>query len=161
MSEQSPPIFAGDAPRERLISALRLELLGPETPDEILQQSPNTRYLVGMLAPKGTPLDPTEDEGLEGDGGEDQGDGQVPMAASLDPNSIGISFAVEAAARSVPIVLRGGEYEKVQKAQEADTEEPASIERDEDPADTADDKKKRISYEWPRAQREERRELVV
>ena len=40
--------------RGQLLHALRLELMGPERPDEELRESPITRYVVGMLAPIGT-----------------------------------------------------------------------------------------------------------
>src|SRR5688572_7238540 len=84
----------GDTARDRLVEALRLELLGPETPDETLSQSPNTRYLVGMLAPSGSPLDPVENETFESEESDEQTEGRPPTSASLDPSSIGLSFAV-------------------------------------------------------------------
>ena len=43
----------GETVRERLLNALKTDLLGPEAPDEQLAQSPSTRYLIGMLAPQG------------------------------------------------------------------------------------------------------------
>src|SRR3954447_3432533 len=134
--------FQGATPRDRLIDALRIELLGPEAPDEVLKQSPNTRYLVGMLAPGGTPLDPVEDDAMENSEGEEQSDGQVPLAASLDPSSIGISFAVESDSPPVPVSLRWGRYEKVEKAEEEEVaDESRSLERDDDPETTANRKK--------------------
>ena len=73
-----------------------------------------------MLAPSGTPLDPVEDETFEGSEGEEPSDGKVPMSASLDPSSIGISFAIEKGADPVRVVMRWGEYEKVERADEVD-----------------------------------------
>lgn len=153
-------VMQSDTVRERLINALRLELLGPETPDEVLHQSPNTRYLLGMLAPSGTPLDPVEDETYEGTEADEQTDGQVPTAASLDPSSIGISFAVEAGADSVRVELRWGEYSKEEKEQETEAEDSTSVDRDDDPDNTADQKKRRVA-EWPRMQHAESRDLTV
>ena len=56
------PEFEGELARDRLVSALKFDLLGPEDPHEVLRQSPKTWYLVGMLAPSGTALDAAEDD---------------------------------------------------------------------------------------------------
>ena len=74
----------GETVRERLLSALEIDLLGPEAPDEVLSQSPSTRYLVGMLAPKGTKLSPTEDEGTDStiDGEEEKESGASSHTAT-------------------------------------------------------------------------------
>ena len=63
--ETSFPQFEGTLVRDRLLAALRYDLLGPEEPDEVLRQSPKTRYLVGMLAPNGTMIEAAEDEQSE------------------------------------------------------------------------------------------------
>src|SRR5687768_2527985 len=63
--------------RGRLLEALRLELLGPETPEEELHESPLSRYATGMLAPLGTGIpDEEREEELTG-GGEDEEAGGV------------------------------------------------------------------------------------
>ncbi|MEA2495914.1 MAG: hypothetical protein QOJ29_3825 [Thermoleophilaceae bacterium] len=158
-----PPTYLdvdGHTVRERLVNALRLDLLGPETPDEVLNQSPNTRYLVGMLAPSGTPLDPVEDETFEASESDEPTDGQAPMAASLDPSSIGISFAIEVGARPVRVDMRWGEYEKVETHEELDAEESPAVERNDATADGAG-KQTRRSVDWPRTQHEASHELPV
>jgi hypothetical protein len=48
--------------RDALVETLRYELLGPLEPEEEIEESPLTRYLVGMLAPFGTQVAPEEDE---------------------------------------------------------------------------------------------------
>jgi len=83
---------------ERLIVT---DLLGPSNPDE---QLPGMRtpvrewYLVGMLAPKGTVVDPSrgDDDDLPGDdeGGAPGPDGQ-PAKLVLFPSSIGFTAAVD------------------------------------------------------------------
>ena len=50
-NEQTYYEAEGDTVRERLLNALKIDLLGPETLDEALSQSPASRYLIGMLAP--------------------------------------------------------------------------------------------------------------
>src|SRR4051794_33900701 len=62
--------------RSALVETLRYELLGPAEPEEKIEASPLTRYLVGMLAPFGTLVAPEEaDELGAGDEGEDEVDG--------------------------------------------------------------------------------------
>jgi len=50
--------------REALVETVAYELLGPSDPDEEIEESPLTRYLVGMLAPFGTLVAPEENEVL-------------------------------------------------------------------------------------------------
>ena len=88
--------FEGERPRDRLVAALRDDLLGPHAPEEVLAQSPGTRYLVGMLAPQGTAVDPSEDESLDAEADGDDGEADaVRLSASLDPSSIGLSCVVD------------------------------------------------------------------
>lgn len=142
-------VFDGERVRDRLLAALRNDLLGPSSPEEVLLQSPSTRYLVGMLAPRGTVVDETEDESLEAEGdGDDAEDGAVRLSASLDPSSIGVSCVVDASAGHVEVRATWGEYTKLERAEESEPEESASIDRDADPDATA--KKPQKQYEWRR-----------
>jgi hypothetical protein len=145
-------VFPGETVRERLVAAMRFDLLGPEEADEVLQQSPATRYLVGMLAPQGTPPDPTEDESM--DTADDAGDGADPPPAaafSLTPSSIGLSFVVAPGTDSLVVTASWGEYEKRERAEEetVEPEETGDIDREEDADETAG-KKRRKRYEWAR-----------
>jgi hypothetical protein len=151
---------AGATARDRLLNALELDLLGPESATEVLSQSPNTRYLLGMLAPIGSPLDPAEDEAFEGEEADEQADGLPPTSASLDPSSIGLSFAVDAEAPTISVRLTWGEYAKVEKAPDAEADPDDLVERDDD-AEPGLGKKKRTAYEWPRTHHESEQELEV
>ena len=101
---------------ERLILT---DLLGPSKPDEVL---PGVRtpvrewYLVGMLAPKGTIVDPNrgDDDDLPGDdeGGAPGREGQ-PAKVVLFPSSIGFTAAVEASCSSLTVSASWGRYEKI------------------------------------------------
>src|SRR5687767_2811107 len=93
-SEETVLRFEGTSVRDRLVAALRFDLLGPERPDEVITQSPATRYLLGMLAPRGTQIDQSEDDSREGQAGDEADDAAPPMTMSLNPSSIGISFLV-------------------------------------------------------------------
>lgn len=101
---------------ERLILT---DLLGPSKPDEVL---PGVRtpvrewYLVGMLAPKGTIVDPNrgDDDDLPGDdeGGAPGSDGQ-PAKVVLFPSSIGFTAAVDVSCASLTVSASWGRYEKI------------------------------------------------
>src|SRR5207253_8550648 len=80
-----------------------------EQPDEVLAQSPATRYLVGMLAPSGTPVDETEDEtGAVAE--TDELEETPPLIRTLTPSSIGISFVVDRSVPRLEAKLSWGEY---------------------------------------------------
>ena len=81
----------GDTVRARLLDALKIDLVGPEAPEEVLSQSPATRYLVGMLAPRGTALSASEDEGLTSTSdGDDEHETGPRTAQELAPSSVGL-----------------------------------------------------------------------
>jgi hypothetical protein len=145
---QGGEAFEGERVRDRLVAALRNDLLGPSSPDEVLLQSPSTRYLVGMLAPRGTTADSSEDESLESESDEDGEDGAVRVSASLDPSSIGLSCVVDPGVGQIQVTASWGEYTKVERAEETDAEESASIDRDADPDATV--KRPQKQYEWRR-----------
>lgn len=109
------PRFAGDLARDRLVEALRVDLLGPEQPGEILRQSPKTRYLVGMLAPNGTKMDASEDDQELARGDDDGGGGGAtpPAIASMEASSIGLSVVVDGSAEAITAQATWGEYHAV------------------------------------------------
>ncbi len=110
--------------RDRLIDALRIDLLGPERPDETLDQSPNTRYLVGMLAPAGTPINIVEDEDVDTVSGDEQSDSASVTYTSLDPSAIGLSILVADDTATVKVEATWGEYSRLDDdAREGGTEE--------------------------------------
>jgi hypothetical protein len=114
--------------RDRLFEALRRELMGPVTADEIISEFPTSRYLVGRLAPARAAedddhaqIDPGENDTLA-IGGSDDEDGeeeaQPPLIIGFNPSSFGLSFLVDA---NVPVLrakVTWGEYrrEKIEGA---------------------------------------------
>lgn len=115
------------ASRSRLVSALKLELLGPESEDEVLTESPLTKYVTGMLAPFGSSVPEEEhDEALTG-GGEDEESGAVdtlaPMSQALSPSSIGLSFLLPLTATEVRLDVSWGEYEVLEVPRSSETVE--------------------------------------
>lgn len=149
---QGFPVFPGTRPRDRLLNALREDLLGPEGDYEVLPQSPKTRYLVGMLAPRGTEIDAAEDEQDLAPGDEDEAsDGQIPLRASLEASAVGLSVVVDGSAKSLKAVATWGEYEKRKRIveEEIDPEDALDLERDADPDEVAKRKPKEVT-EWVR-----------
>jgi len=126
--------FEGERTRDRLLAALRHDLLGPSAAKEVLTQSPATRYLVGMLAPRGTTVDPSEDELLDATAGEEgSADDAVRMSASLDPSAIGISCVIDEFASQIEVTADWGEYERHDTTREVDPESSSSINPEADP----------------------------
>ena len=163
-TEQPPAYFEGrgETVRARLLDALKTDLLGPEAPKEELAQSPSTRYLLGMLAPQGTRLSPSDDEGTTSTVEEDEDYESGPrVAQQLAPSSIGLSFIVEADCEAVSVHASWGEYERVElhDGSEIDPEEAADIDPDADPEATATTKHK--EYRWVRDPLDVKRQLSL
>ena len=157
MSQQSADQAAnyfeaqGDTVRDRLLNALKIDLIGPEAPEEVLAQSPSTRYLIGMLAPRGTGLSPSEDEGTASTVEEDDAQESGPrVSQQLAPSSVGLSFIVDSHYGAVSVRATWGEYIRVDLVDGPDIEpeEAADIDPDGDPETTATTKHK--EYQWVR-----------
>jgi hypothetical protein len=98
------------SPREKMLSRLREDLVGPRALNEILAARPSDVYLTGILWPKNTALAPEEDERLavapgEEEGGDDAEDQAQPQAVTMRrPSTAGLSFAVSGKAVPEAIV---------------------------------------------------------
>src|SRR5438477_10521914 len=110
--------------RDELTAMVVNELLGPSGgPEEELDQREDRvtgRYLVGMLAPKSTPVEAEEQDTLGTDQTDDPEvgatDASTPPAATFFPNSIGMSFVVESDAKAILIKTEWGRYCRVKSA---------------------------------------------
>ncbi len=149
--------------RSRIVAALRLELLGPETPEEQLHESPLTKYVAGTLAPFGTDVPEEErDDQLTGDG-EDEEAGAVdfgpPVSQALTPSSIGFSFLVPTSTKKLRVIASWGDY-RVEEVPEdhAPAGVPAEGEEQQSNSDAKDDKnqskRRRRRLVWIRTPRE-------
>ena len=111
---QAPATIRGEL--ERLIVT---DLLGPSDPHERLPgvRSPVREwYLVGMLAPKGTVVDPSRGDGddLQDDHeGGAPGPDDRPAKVVLFPSSAGFSAAVDRSSDSLVVTASWGSYEKI------------------------------------------------
>ena len=92
--------------RDRLVDALRRELMGPTEPDEVIEEYPTSRYLVGRLAPAraadddtDAEIDPAENDTLAVGGADEEDGGEetvAPLIIGFNPSSFGLSFLVDA-----------------------------------------------------------------
>lgn len=104
--------------RDELTDMVIRDLLGPAGgPDEELSQYEDhaySRYLVGMLAPKGSEVDGGElDEIAAGDGDEgEEGAPEtgVPAGSTYFPSSMGLSFVVNLDVKEVVVEAEWGRY---------------------------------------------------
>jgi len=107
--------------RTGLVQRLRLDLVGPSAPEERLVQdketregdTPLTRYLMGILYPSNSTVEPEEDDFSTdvGDDEEDAGpEGAVSVSGGPKPSSIGLSFAVEAGTEEIEVAFEYGLY---------------------------------------------------
>ena len=114
----TPPALPSVTPhsiRDELTEMVVNDLLGPAGgPDEELDQREDRvtgRYLVGMLAPKSTPVAAEEQDTLGTDEQDDPEvgatDASTPPASTFFPNSIGLSFVVESEAKAIRILYGG------------------------------------------------------
>lgn len=97
-----------DTLRDRVVVRLVEDLVGPLEPDEVLTDRPSQRYSTGILYPRGSRIQPEENE----DGGaavnevEDSAstsdEAGVSLHAALKPSAAGLSFAVKAASPGRP-----------------------------------------------------------
>lgn len=117
------PLSQLDA-RTHLVEALRYDLVGPMQDEELIELRPTRWYLTGFLVPKGAGedlgQDPLESEelsaGLGSDGDEDAG-GQDPSASRPGwfPSSFGLTVLLPVEATAFAVVLRWGEYQRLDK----------------------------------------------
>lgn len=102
--------ITSDVARKAVIERLRVDLVGPRDPEELLLARPSDVYLTGILWPRNTALSPDEDERLAVAGGgettgEDTDDQARPAAATMRrPSTAGVSFAVRSSETQAPAV---------------------------------------------------------
>jgi len=111
--------------RERLIEALKLDLVGPAAGHALANERlpgwvrPSTWYLTGFLIPSGTAPekagDADEDDDLDvisesAGPGEESNEDRKAAKKGFFPSSMGLSFLVPKEAHSVTVIARWGDY---------------------------------------------------
>ncbi len=88
-------------PRDHILARLEEDLIGPQTPDETIDELPTDRYLTGILFPRRTTIEAAEDEKLGGGADEDddatEEETTLRLAGQAKPSTMGLSFTVRGA----------------------------------------------------------------
>ena len=141
----APPAALPTSPevRDRIVSALRLDLVGPSVGHPLATERlngwerPSKWYLTGFLVPSDAPLEQRADADEEDDA-EDVGEGGLPEESqeerkaakpSFFPSSMGLSFLVPQGTDSLDVTVRWGDYEHVPEARKDGERERATWER--------------------------------
>lgn len=111
--------------RQMIIDAMKIDLMGPQSEDEVLDENPRHAYIIGLLAPQteaGAEAAEGNDQELEADidheddnnftAGDDDDNEPVVTTRFKLPNSIGVSFYVAAGTDSVCLDVSWGDYTK-------------------------------------------------
>lgn len=114
--------------RRQIIEALKIDLIGPETEDEVLEENPAYAYLIGILYPReAETLDrdiniteqkysDIESEDLEASTTMDEDEGeQVVPAKFKKQSSIGVSFYIKDIPTNLKVSCKWAIYDKFQE----------------------------------------------
>ncbi|MCO4054945.1 MAG: DNA helicase [Bosea sp.] len=110
--------------RDTLLQRMKVDLIGPEAPDELISDRPTDRYLTGILFPPRTTISPEDDdEASDADDADAVGtalDG-VKAASAFRPTSAGLSFAVQpsGSAPRLRVRVEGARYRSESTAEES------------------------------------------
>jgi len=72
--------------RDTLLERMKVDLIGPESPDELISDRPTDRYLTGILFPPRTTISPEDD-----DEASDADDADAVHCAGWGEGSLGLS----------------------------------------------------------------------
>lgn len=107
--------------RQKIIDAIRTDLIGPLSPEEVLDENPRFAYLVGMLEPQlgDNTLNENEQE-IEADidygkeenftAGEEDDNEPISTTKFQLPSSMGISFYIESSLEDICLDVTWGDY---------------------------------------------------
>jgi len=135
----NPPALTTKTPsniRDELMEMVIRDLLGPAGgPDEELNQFEDhayQRYLVGMLAPKDTAVDPNKQDELGASSGDDGEEGAVesgvPAGGTYFPSSMGLSFVVAAETQQLVMEAEWGQYLRMKSTTQVNRDgNPANV----------------------------------
>lgn len=120
-----PDRFEYAAIRQKVIDALRTDLMGPQSETEVLDEHPKHAYIVGMLASQSEASrekDELGEQEVEADiayeddedytAGEDDDNEPITVTHFQLPSSIGISFYIENSTNQINLDVSWGDYTK-------------------------------------------------
>ena len=110
--------------RQKIIDAIRADLIGPIDENEILRENPRFAYLVGMLdiqtdneessssGEQEIDADMAFEDGEDFTAGEDDDNEPISITHFQLPSSIGISFYIQSDTESINLDVTWGDYVK-------------------------------------------------
>ena len=118
--------------RGAMVARLERDLIGPDTVDELLDDLPLERYIVGILYPRtDEPIDPAQDDQQpDGEDSDSVPDPPVAMASARYPSSAGLTFAVDLRrTKSIDVAVQAALYAPEERGEsEAWRRKPLAIE---------------------------------
>lgn len=114
--------------RDRLLSRVRTDLLGPGEEKEILPEKPSDRYLTGILYCQDEPIPEEENERTPEAADRDRSGGEtsreeIGLHLGFRPSSMGLSFAVSGDTSSLNVEITAGRYVRRWKDEDGDLTE--------------------------------------
>ena len=120
-----PDRFEYAAVRQKIIDAVRTDLMGPQCETEVLDENPKHAYIIGMLISQSEAdrekeglgeqeidADVVSEDGEDYTAGEEDDNEPISVTHFQLPSSIGISFYVEERTSQINLEIRWGDYEK-------------------------------------------------
>ena len=110
--------------RQKIIDAIRTDLIGPREKEEVLEENPRYAYLVGMLdiqsddedysgaGEQEVDADMAFEDGEDFTAGEDDDNEPISTTHFQLPSSIGISFYIQSDTESINLDVTWGDYVK-------------------------------------------------
>lgn len=117
-----PDRFKYSEVRQEIINALRTDLMGPQSENEILDENPKSSYIIGMLASQTEEKEASTAGEQEVDSdiaygdsedytaGEDDDNEPIMTTSFKLPTSIGISFYSASSTKTINIDVKWGDY---------------------------------------------------
>ena len=117
-----PDRFKYSEVRQKIINALRTDLMGPQSENEILDENPKSSYIIGMLASQTEEKEASTAGEQEVDSdiaygdsedytaGEDDDNEPIMTTSFKLPTSIGISFYIASSTKTINIDVKWGDY---------------------------------------------------
>ena len=108
--------------RQKIIDAIRTDLIGPRDKEEVLEENPRYAYLVGMLdiqsddedysgaGEQEVDADMAFEDGEDFTAGEDDDNEPISTTHFQLPSSIGISFYIQSDTESINLDVTWGDY---------------------------------------------------
>ena len=111
--------------RQEIIDALKVDLMGPQSEDEVLDENPRHAYIIGMLASQietDQIVDKINEQEVDTDiayekdedytAGEDDDNEPIATTHFKLPSSMGISFYIESKTSTINLDVCWGDYVK-------------------------------------------------